>query len=187
MSEPKICIAGLGGVGGEDPDPAARRDPRHQRQLRILCARRDDARVVQTSTDRLGSMRPLESIVKTALTEASIGGTDRQAVDEAGALAVVQREAKRRRDAAAEYEKAGSPERAAQELAELAVLERYLPRQLTEAEIEEIARDVIAQVQAQSMADMGQVMSAIMPRVAGVADGRAVNQVIRKLLAAQRK
>ena len=125
--------------------------------------------------------------VKTALTEASIGGTDRHAVDEAGALAVVQREAKRRRDAAAEYEKAGSPERAAQELAELAVLERYLPRQLTEAEIEEIARDVIAQVQAQSMADMGQVMSAIMPRVAGVADGRAVNQVIRKLLAAQSK
>lgn len=119
--------------------------------------------------------------VKTALTSAT-KEADAPALDDALVQNVIQREAKRRRDAAAEYEKAGSPERAAQELAELAVLERYLPQQLTDAEIDAIVSDVIAETGATGMADMGKIMSAAMPRVGDRADGKRVNQSARRLL-----
>ena len=119
--------------------------------------------------------------VKTALTEARKRGTDHQ-LDDAEMLSVIQKEAKRRRDAATEYKNLGQPEREAEELAELAVLERYLPQQLTEADIEEIVRQVITEVGAESSRDMGKVMSATMPKVAGVADGKAVKKVAQRLL-----
>lgn len=121
--------------------------------------------------------------VKTALTEASKSGTESHPMDDDDVLAVVMKEAKRRRDAMAEYEKAGRPDLAASEAAELVVLEHYLPRQLSEAEIQLMAQGVIQAVGATSMRDMGKVMSALMEEVAGQADGRAVNQVVRKLLA----
>ena len=119
--------------------------------------------------------------VKTALSAAT-KTEDAPQLDDALVQSVLQREAKRRRDAAAEYEKAGSPERAAQELAELAVLERYLPQQLTDAEVEAIVAAVIAETGATGMADMGKVMSAAMPRVGDRADGKRVNQAARRLL-----
>ena len=119
--------------------------------------------------------------VKTALSAAT-KTEDAPQLDDALVQSVLQREAKRRRDAAAEYEKAGSPERAAQELAELAVLERYLPQQLTDAEVEAIVAAVIAEMGATGMAEMGKVMSAAMPRVGDRADGKRVNQAARRLL-----
>lgn len=121
--------------------------------------------------------------VKTALTEAAKAGqAHEQSEDEA--LAVLQKQAKQRRDAAAEFERVGATDRAADELAELAVLERYLPRQLTEDEIEAIVRDAIAETGASSMQDMGRVMSTVMPKVQGTADGKVVNQIVRRLLSA---
>ena len=119
--------------------------------------------------------------VKTALSAAT-KTEDAPQLDDALVQSVLQREAKRRRDAAAEYEKAGSPERAAQELAELAVLERYLPQQLTDAEVEAIVVAVIAETGATGMSDMGKIMSAAMPRVGDRADGKRVNQAARRLL-----
>ena len=119
--------------------------------------------------------------VKTALSAAT-KTEDAPQLDDALVQSVLQREAKRRRDAAAEYEKAGSPERAAQELAELAVLERYLPQQLTDAEVEAIVAAVIAETGATGMAEMGKVMSAAMLRVGDRADGKRVNQAARRLL-----
>ena len=119
--------------------------------------------------------------VKTAVSAAT-KAEDAPQLDDALVQSVLQREAKRRRDAAAEYEKAGSPERAAQELAELAVLERYLPQQLTDAEVEAIVAAVIAEMGATGMAEMGKVMSAAMPRVGDRADGKRVNQAARRLL-----
>jgi uncharacterized protein YqeY len=119
--------------------------------------------------------------VKTALTEAAKSGTDHELSD-AQAIAVVQREAKRRREAAAEYERFGAGPQAAQEWAELAVLERYLPRQLDEAQIELLARQVIAETGATSARDLGKVMPVLMGRVAGAADGKVVSQVVRRLL-----
>jgi hypothetical protein len=116
------------------------------------------------------------------LTEASKAGAD-HTLSEAQVLAAIQKEAKRRRDAAAEYERLGVPERAAQERAELAVIERFLPRQLTEAEIEAIVRKVIAETGATSIRDLGRVMPPALAKVAGMADGKVVNQIARQLLA----
>jgi len=119
--------------------------------------------------------------VKTALTEAAKSG-QQHALSEEDVLAVIQREAKQRRETAQEYERLGAQEQAANELAELAVLEHYLPRQLTAAEIEEIVRSVIAETGASSPREMGRVMSAAMERLKGVADGKVVNQIARRLL-----
>ena len=119
--------------------------------------------------------------VKTALTEAARSGQQHE-LSEEEALAVIQREAKRRRETAAEYERVGAPERAAGELAELAVLERYLPKQLSAADIEEIVLTVIAESGASSPRDLGRVMPVAMERMKGVADGKVVSQVVRRLL-----
>ena len=119
--------------------------------------------------------------VKTAITLARTA-TANHNLSEAEILAVLQKEAKRRRDTATEYERLGASKQAEGELAELAVIERYLPRQLNETELEEIVRAVIAEKGATSMKEMGAVMSGVMARVTGVADGKAVNQIVRRLL-----
>ncbi|MCC6455290.1 MAG: GatB/YqeY domain-containing protein [Caldilineaceae bacterium] len=121
--------------------------------------------------------------VKTALTEATKSGANHDLTEEQ-VMAVIQREAKRRREAAAEYDKVGATAPAEQERAELAVLERYLPRQLSEAEVEALARTVIAEVGATSPRDLNKVMPVMMARVAGVSDGKVVSQVVRRLLGA---
>jgi len=119
--------------------------------------------------------------VKTRLSEVR-KQNDNQPLDDAQAMTVIQKEAKQRRDSIVEYEKAGSNERVEDELAELAVLERYLPQQLTEAEIVRIVDETIAELGATSMRDMGQVMSAVMPKTSGQADGKVVNQIVRERL-----
>lgn len=121
--------------------------------------------------------------VKTALTEASKTGSDHSLTDDQ-VMAVIQREAKRRREAAAEYDKVGATAPAEQERAELAVLEQYLPRQLSEAEVEQLARAVIAETGAESVRDLNKVMPVMMGRVAGSADGKLVSGVVRRLLGA---
>lgn len=148
-------------------------------QLELLT--RIDADLKQAMRDRNDVAKLALRAVKTALTEASKAGSDHVLTEEQ-VLAAIQKEAKRRRDAAAEYAKVGHTERAAQEEAELAILERYLPRQMSESEIEEIAKAVVADVGATSMRDMGNVMSAAMSRMAGRADGKLVNQVVRRIL-----
>lgn len=142
----------------------------------------------QLDADLKQAMRDKDNVAKLALRAVKTALTEAEKSSEQGELAdgdmvqIVQREAKRRRDAAAEYEKAEQPSRVQEELAELAILERYLPKQLSAAEIEEIVRATVGEVGATSMADMGSVMSAVMPKVAGVADGKAVNQAVRTVL-----
>ena len=119
--------------------------------------------------------------VKTALTEATKMGADHSLTDEQ-VMAVIQREAKRRREAAAEYERVGAMAPAEQERAELAVFEKYLPRQLSEAEVEALARTVIAETGAITPRDLNKVMPVMMARVAGTADGKVVSQIVRRLL-----
>ena len=120
--------------------------------------------------------------IKTSLLNQMKSEDGPAAVSDEVVQAAVQLEAKRRRDAITEYEKAGRKDLAEQEGAELAILEKYLPRQLDEAEIRSLAESVIQDIGAESMAQMGQVMSALMPKVAGVADGRLVSQIVRGLL-----
>lgn len=122
--------------------------------------------------------------VKTALTEATKTGRGEHTLTNDQVMAVIQREAKRRREAAAEYDKVGATVPADQERAELAILEQYLPRQLSEAEVETLARAVIAETGATSVRDLNKVMPVMVTRVAGTADGKLVSQVVRRLLGA---
>jgi hypothetical protein len=98
-------------------------------------------------------------------------------------LQVLQRERKRRLEAAEAFRAGGRDEQADAEEAELAVLEEFMPEPLSEGELEEIVDDAIAEVGATSMRDIGRVMADVMPQVAGRADGSAVSQLVREKLA----
>jgi uncharacterized protein YqeY len=149
----------------------------------LSLAERIDADLKQAMRSQDNIAKLALRAVKTALTEASKSGSD-HALTEEQVLAVIQREAKRRREAAAEYEKVGASAPAEQERAELSILERYLPRQLSEEEVEVLAREVIAETGASSVRDLSKVMPVMMSRVAGTADGKLVSQVVRRLLGA---
>jgi uncharacterized protein YqeY len=94
----------------------------------------------------------------------------------------VAKEAKRRRDAAEAFHKGGRAELAAQEEAEAAILEEYLPRQLTAEELRPLLADAIAALGASGAADMGRVMPALMQQFKGRADGRLISQLAREIL-----
>ena len=98
-------------------------------------------------------------------------------------LQVLQRERKKRIEAAEAFRGGGREEQAAKEEAELAVLEEFMPEPLTEEELERILDDAIAENGATSMRDMGRVMKDVMPQIAGRADGAAVSQMLREKLA----
>jgi uncharacterized protein YqeY len=98
-------------------------------------------------------------------------------------LQVLQRERKKRIEAAEAFRSGGREEQAAKEDAELAVLEEFMPEPLTEEELERILDDAIAENGATSMRDMGRVMKDVMPQVAGRADGAVVSQMLREKLA----
>jgi uncharacterized protein YqeY len=98
-------------------------------------------------------------------------------------LQVLQRERKKRIEAAEAFRSGGREEQAAKEDAELAVLEEFMPEPLTEEELERILDDAIAENGATSMRDMGRVMKDVMPQIAGRADGAAVSQMLREKLA----
>ena len=98
-------------------------------------------------------------------------------------LQVLQRERKRRNEAAEAFRAGGREEQAEQEEAELAILEEFMPEPLSEEELEQIVDDAIAETGATSLRDMGRVMADVMPQVAGRADGSAVGQIVREKLA----
>ena len=98
-------------------------------------------------------------------------------------LQVLQRERKRRNEAAEAFRAGGREEQATQEETELAILEEFMPEPLSEEELEQIVDDAIAETGATSLRDMGRVMADVMPQVAGRADGSAVGQIVREKLA----
>lgn len=98
------------------------------------------------------------------------------------AIAILQREVKKRRESIEEYRKAGREDLAATEQAELEILNEFMPRQLSEAEIRAIVSEVIAETGATSARDMGKVMGPVMQRVKSAADGKLVNQIVREQL-----
>ena len=98
-------------------------------------------------------------------------------------LQVLQRERKRRLEAAEAFRGGGREEQAQAEEQELAVLEEFMPEPLGEEELEEIIDDAIAEVGATSMRDLGRVMADVMPQVSGRADGSVVSQLVREKLA----
>ncbi len=103
-------------------------------------------------------------------------------LDDEGIIDVIAKEVKRRKDVLPDYEKSGRTELIDGIKAEIDVLLQYLPSQLTEAELEPIVKETIAETGAVSMRDMGKIMAAIMPKIKGRADGRTVNEMIKKIL-----
>lgn len=97
-------------------------------------------------------------------------------------MAVIKKEAKKRRDAIEAYEKAGSAERAEAEKMELQVLQEFLPAEMSDEELEKLINESIAQLGASSMADIGKVMSAVMGKVNGQADGSRVSALVKEKL-----
>ncbi|MEN6520324.1 MAG: GatB/YqeY domain-containing protein [Armatimonadota bacterium] len=97
-------------------------------------------------------------------------------------LEVLAKEAKSRRESIEGAEKAGRPDIATKEAQELEILTVYMPKQLGEAEIEQLAKDAAAEVGAIDLKDRGRVMSALMPRVKGRADGKLVSRVVERIL-----
>ena len=102
---------------------------------------------------------------------------------DADALKILAKMAKQGRDTAALYTEQNRPDLAREELAQVAVVEEYLPRPLSPEELEAAVRDIIAETGAAGMKDMGKVMGAATKRLAGRADGKAVSDVVKRLLA----
>ncbi|MBF6612228.1 MAG: GatB/YqeY domain-containing protein [Chloroflexi bacterium] len=103
-------------------------------------------------------------------------------LDDAGVQNVLRKEIKQRRESAEEYERAKRIDLSDRENAEAALLEAYLPKQMSEAEIEEQVRAVISELGATGPSDIGKVMPAVLSRTKGLAEGRLVNRVVTRLL-----
>ena len=98
------------------------------------------------------------------------------------ALKILAKLAKQGKDTAALYSGKGREDLAAEEAAQVAVIEEYLPKQLSAEELEEIVKTIIAQTGAASMKDMGKVMGVASKQLAGKAEGRAISDIVKKLL-----
>lgn len=109
---------------------------------------------------------------------------DRVELDDAGVTAVVEKQVKQRRDAAAQYTTGNRPELAERERFEIEVLSAYLPEGLSEAEIDESVATAIAECNASGAGDMGRVMALLKPRLAGRADMSDVSKRVRSRLSA---
>ncbi|KMY43717.1 hypothetical protein AC622_05215 [Bacillus sp. FJAT-27916] len=102
----------------------------------------------------------------------------KQELSEDEELTVLSRELKQRKDSLQEFDKAGRQDLTEKLHAEIAVVESYMPKQLSEEDLDALVTEAIAQTNATSKADMGKVMSAIMPKVKGKADGSLVNKLV---------
>jgi uncharacterized protein YqeY len=103
-------------------------------------------------------------------------------LDNDGVLEIISKELKKRKDSLAEYEKYGRQDLIDSLKTEINVLLGYLPEQLNENQIEDIVKDVIKETGATSVKEIGKVMQAVLPKVKGRADGKIVNQIVKKLL-----
>jgi len=106
-----------------------------------------------------------------------------ESLDDAGVLKVIQTLAKQRQESIDMFKKGGRDDLVQKETAELALLERYLPSRMPEGEIEKIVAEAISQSGAAGMKDIGNVMKLVMPKTAGRADGKLVNEIVRRKLA----
>ncbi|GAA5445885.1 uncharacterized protein YqeY [Microbulbifer sp. NBRC 101763] len=126
--------------------------------------------------ERLATLRLINAEVKRVEVDERID------LDDARILALLDKMTKQRRDSIAQYEKAGRAELAAVEQAEIEVIQEFLPKQLTEAEINEIVSSAVQDTGASSMADMGKVIAQVKPQVQGRADMGAVSKLVKAQL-----
>ena len=132
------------------------------------------------NTVRTNAVRAIKSEILLAKTSGA--GAE---ITDGDVIKLIQKLIKQRKESAAMYAQGGRQDLADNELAEAAEMEGYLPKQLSEAEVEveEIVKGIIAETGASSMADMGKVMGLATKKLAGQADGRTVSTIVKKLLA----
>ena len=130
--------------------------------------------------DRLGVLRLLKAAIKNAAIEK---GGQSAVLDDTEATAVIRKQVKQRQDSIEGFEKGNRPELAAKERAEIDVLNTYLPQALAPEELGRLVNEAIAEVGATGKAQMGAVMKALTPKVAGRADGRTLSQEVQRRLA----
>ena len=126
---------------------------------------------------RLAALRAIKAEILLAKTA---DGSDE--ISDAAILKIIQKLVKQRKESAAVYTANNRPELAENELAEATCLEVYLPKQLEGAELENILKEIIAQVGAKTPADMGKVMGVATKKLAGQADGRTISETVKRLL-----
>jgi uncharacterized protein len=127
----------------------------------------------------LRGLRAIKAEIIKAKTEPGAGGQ----IDEATEQKFLQKMMKQRKDSLEIFEKQGRADLAAKEKEEMAVIEKFLPKQLSEAEIKEAVSKVITAVGASSPADMGKVMGVASKELAGKADGKTISSIVKELLA----
>lgn len=130
-------------------------------------------------TVRLAALRGIKAAILLAKTSEGAG----QEISDADIVKIIGKLVKQRKESAEIYTQQNRPELAANELAEAVAMEVYLPKQLSEAEVEAELRKVIAETGASGMTDMGKVMGVATKRLAGQADGRLISTLVKKLLA----
>lgn len=142
----------------------------------------DDVKAAMRARDqaRLGVLR----MVSAAIKQQEIDG--QSALDDTGVIAVLQKMIKQRRDAEGQFRAGGRQDLADQEAFEIQVIEAYLPSPLSQAEIEALVEEVIEEVGASSMKDMGKVMSSLKPKLQGRADLGAVSGLVKGQLSKPR-
>lgn len=129
-------------------------------------------------TQALQALRAVKSALLLAQTESGA----KEDISEAEELKMLQKLVKQRKDSAAIYTEQGRADLAEPELAEAAVIEQFLPEQLSEEKLTEIVDEAITQTGATSMADMGKVMGMVNGKVAGRADGKTISMIVKKRL-----
>jgi uncharacterized protein YqeY len=121
-------------------------------------------------------------MVLTAITNEEVAGKEARVLSDEEIITVLSREAKKRREAAEAFENAGRADKSALEKSEGEVIAKYLPAQLSEADIAAIIAEAIASTGAQGPGDMGKVMGAVKPKIAGKADGGLVSALVKAAL-----
>ena len=121
-------------------------------------------------------------MVLTAITNEEVAGKEARVLSDEEVITVLSREAKKRREAAEAFENAGRADKSALEKSEGEVIAKYLPAQLSEADIAVIIAQAIASTGAQGPGDMGKVMGAVKPKIAGKADGGLVSALVKAAL-----
>lgn len=126
----------------------------------------------------LRSLRAIKAEIIKAKTEPGAGGE----IDETTELKFLQKMMKQRRDSLEIFEKQGREDLASKEREEMAVIEKFLPKQMTEAEIKEAVAKIITDTGTTSAADMGKVMGIASKQLAGKADGKTISNIVKELL-----
>lgn len=143
----------------------------------------DDIKTAMKAKDKL-RLETVRSIKKVILErESTVRADGKDSLNEEQEMEILVQQAKQRRDSIAQYQKAGRDDLAEKEAAELAIIEAYLPAQLSDDDVSTVIDEIIAKVGASSPRDMGKVMGPAMKELKGKADGKKVQALVKSKLA----